>query len=471
MRLLVAGLVAVAAGTGCRCSSDDPGPRVAPAAVAPPPPCVRGSVQLTFAPQTAERDPAQAPLDPDIELPFASEPGMALALGAQFFATGLRHESRGAMALLGRIGTDTAPPRLFELARVRGDVLPPRLASDGTDLWVVLQERTPGGRELRVARLANAELEAPPTWRPGPEQGSAESSGFDIAAQGGSALLVYDDWAAADNHGQIFAAVVTPDGAPGSRLEAHPLSPPQMDAEAPRIAARPGGYWLAWLVNATNAGSGRVYDPGGEVKAATAPSSAYGARWLSIVALDRSGKVVGEVRRLTGRQERVVGYDLTLGGAGSAWLTWRQDAPTPGSSGGRIYVAEARPDGSKEVLLVREDDVGAGEPTWLSAGPESPPWLSFPDARDRTLLLRASALERLGAPLRPGAELEGAGALAAVGDRVLFAVPRGRAIELAPARCSLPLSSSGAWDGGLSAGAGNASAPPLDAGARSRASE
>jgi hypothetical protein len=405
------------------------------------------------------------PLDPDVELPFASEPGMALALGADFFATGLRHESRGAMALIGRIGADGAPPRLVELGRVRGDVLPPRLASDGADLWVVLQESTPGGRELRVARLVGADLETAPSWRPGPAQGTAESSGFDIAARGGSALLVYDGWAAAENHGQIFVAAITADtAAPGSRLEGHPVSAPLVDAEAPRITARPGGYWLAWLVNGTSSGSGRVYDPGDEVKAGAAASSAYGARWLSVVALDTSGKVVGEVRRLTGRQERVVGYDLTLGPSGNAWLSWRQDAPTPGSSGGRIFVAEARPDGSKDVTMVREDDVGAGEPTWLFAGPDTPPWLSFPDARDRTLLLRASGLDRLGSPLRPGAELEGAGPLAAVGDRVLFAVPRGRAIELSPASCSQPLSASGAWDGGL--GSAGPSAAPFDAGAR-----
>jgi hypothetical protein len=387
---------------------------------------------------------------------------MALALGSDFFATGLRHESRGAVALLGRLGAGVAPPRLVELARVRGDVLPPRLASDGADLWVVLQEGTPSGRELRVARFAGAELESPPSWQPGPFQASAESSGFDIAAQAGSALVVYDDWAAVDNHGQIFAVRVGPDApVAGARLEGRPLSPALVDAEAPRITVRAGGFWLAWLVNARSAGSGRVYDPGDEVKAGAAAGSAYGSRWLSIVALDASGKVSGEIRRLTGRQERVVGYDLTAGPSGSAWLTWRQDAPTPGSSGGRIFMAEVRADGSKDVLAVREDDVGAGEPTWLHAGPNAAPWLSFPDARDRTLLMRAFGPNRLGATLRLGPELEGAGALAAAGDRVLFAVPHGRSIELVPASCSGPLSASrGAWDGGL----GSVGVAPLDAG-------
>jgi hypothetical protein len=461
--LLVLGLIAVGGSSGCRCSSEGPAPREAPAAAIPTPPCVRGSVQLTFAPSGADGQPAQAPLDPDLELPFASEPGMALALGADFFATGLRHESRGAVALVGRLGADGSVPRLVELGRVRGDVLPPRLASDGTDLWVVLQEGTPSGRELRVSRLAGANLDVAPSWRPGPAQTSAESSAFDVAARAGSALLVYDDWAAVDNHGQIFAAVVRSEDSPEARIEGHPVSAALVDAEAPRVTVRPGGYWLAWLVNARSAGTGRVYDPGDEVKENARAGSAYGSRWLSIVALDTSGKAIGEVRRLTGRQERVVGYDLTAGPSGSAWLTWRQDAPTPGSSGGRIFTAEVRSDGSKDVLPVREDDVGAGEPTWLFAGSDAAPWLTFPDARDRTVLLRAVAPGRLGTPLHPGPELEGAGALAAAGERVLFAVPHGRAIELVPATCSVPLSAGSApWDGGL----GSPSlAPPLDAGA------
>src|SRR5688572_13275514 len=118
-------LVVVAGGvSGCRCSSEElPSPRPVAAAPAPVPPCVRGSVQLTFAPSSAESEPVQQPLDPDLELPFASEPGMALVQGGDFFATGLRHESRGAVALLGRIGGEASPPRLLELARVRGDVL------------------------------------------------------------------------------------------------------------------------------------------------------------------------------------------------------------------------------------------------------------------------------------------------------------------------------------------------------------
>ncbi|HTV21319.1 MAG TPA: hypothetical protein VMG12_21680 [Polyangiaceae bacterium] len=421
---------------GCRCSSDPAPTQVVASAPADVPDCVRQNVLLTLSPSDAQRPSTEAPLDPDVELPFATEPGMALAFAGGFYATGQRHEARGAVALLGRVGADDAPTQLIELGHLRGDVLPPRLATDGTDLWVALQEATPQGRELRVGRLVRADLNQAPVWRVGPEQSAAESNGFDIAAQPGVALLVYDDWSATGNHGRILAATVGTTGSDSARIEGRAVSLPGVDAEAPRVTARPGGFWLTWLVNGSGAGAGRVYDPGDEQNERAAAGSAYGARWLAIVALDMQGKPIGDSRRLTARQERVVGYDLTTGPTGAAWVVWRQDAPTPGASGGRIAVAEVPHDGNADIRTIRDEDVGAGEPTWLFAGNDAARWLTFPDARDRTLLMRAPALRELGAPLRLGEELQGAGALAASGDRVLFALPHGRSLELFPAACA-----------------------------------
>jgi hypothetical protein len=426
-------------GVGCRCSSE---PTEAPPGAAlegKAPDCVRQSALLSLSPSGTEREPSTNVLDPNVELPVAAEPGMAVALLGGFFATGLRHESRGAVALVGRVGADDAPSLLVEIGRVRGDVPPPRLAADGGDLWLVLQDGTPRGRELRVARIAGGDLRLAPSWRPGPEQINVESSSFDIAAQDGAALLVYDDWSANDGHGRILAAPLAAAPEPG-RIAGLPVSPLGIDAEAPRISARPGGYWLAWLVNGTSGASGRtsgrVYDPGDDVSGSGA-GAAYGPRWLQLVALDGRGKVIGEPRRLTARQGRVVGYDMTTGPSGSAWVVWRQDAPTPGASGGRIAMAEVRVEQSSIIHPLRDEDVGAGEPTWLSAAAGGARWLSFPDARDQTVLLWVQGAGVTSAPLRLGPELGGAGPLAAIGERLLFAVPRGRAIEWSPALCTV----------------------------------
>jgi hypothetical protein len=104
-------------------------------------------------------------------------------------------------------------------------------------------------------------------------------------------------------------------------------------------------------------------------------------------------------------------------------------------------MAEVRIDRSSVnpiIRSIRDDDVGAGEPTWVVPATDGPRWLSFPDARDQTVLLRVESLGKTGLPLRLGPELEGASALAAQGEQLLFAVPRGRAIELFPATCKVP---------------------------------
>src|SRR5688572_3849409 len=84
-------------GMGCRCSSEPASTAPVASAPAATPDCQRQSVLLTLAPSDAVRQPAEA-LDPSVELPFATEPGMAIAQAGGFYATGQRHESRGAVA-------------------------------------------------------------------------------------------------------------------------------------------------------------------------------------------------------------------------------------------------------------------------------------------------------------------------------------------------------------------------------------
>jgi hypothetical protein len=251
------------------------------------------------------------------------------------------------------------------------------------------------------------------------------------------------------------------------------LSGAEVDAEEPRLVPRPGGYWLSWLVATTAAARERVYDPG-ERGPSSAPATGgrggravvardegaggarlpltggtpYGARGIEIVALDAAGKPAGTVRRIRTDAARVVGYDLTTSAAGNAWLVWRQDAPSPGAPGGRVFMAEVQSDGPRASLLVREEDVGSGAPSWLGAGAPSGlgvalpvasgsagRWLTFPDQRDRTLLLPIEAPLSPPEPLSLATNLQGAAALTAAAGQLLFAWPRGRALELFTAEC------------------------------------
>jgi hypothetical protein len=196
-------------------------------------------------------------------------------------------------------------------------------------------------------------------------------------------------------------------------------------------------------------GRARTYDPGESEVAAAAGAgndnskvngNANGARGIEVLALDATGQPAGNVRRIRTDSTRVVGYDLTANAAGNAWLVWRQDASSAGASGGRVLMAEVQSDGPHEIVPVREEDVGSGEPTWLAPAPaaELPwqPWLTFPDQRDRTLLVPMDDPHPASAPLRLAADLQGAAALAAFSGRVLFAQPKGRSLELFVAACA-----------------------------------
>ncbi|HVZ33339.1 MAG TPA: hypothetical protein VG963_12995, partial [Polyangiaceae bacterium] len=209
----------------------------------------------------------------------------------------------------------------------------------------------------------------------------------------------------------------------------------------PRVAVRPGGYWIAWLVNTGSGGHARVYDPGeAETEAKGASANGTGGRAIVLLALDSAGHAVGHPRRVTSAHERVVGYDLTSDASGTAWIAWREGAASAAASGGRISAAALAPDQPPRSLVLRQDEVGSGEPSWVGESSGGGSWLTFPDQRDRSVLSsiaeRASALVA-SAPLALGQELEGATVLAGRGERVLFAAPRGRALHLAVATCAL----------------------------------
>lgn len=360
---------------------------------------------------------------------------MGLSLGDQLFATGLRREGRGTIALLARFGSEPDSLELVELARLQGDTPPPRLASDANHLIVGVQEATPSGYELRVARLEPTQLGAGFSWRSAPPQTKDESNVFDLAASNGRIVVVWDEWLADTRHGRVSGAVF----ADGSGSTAQTWSDPGVDAERPRISVRPAGYWVAWLVN-LDAGADHVDEPGVEGKAGDTLSRDGLAemRGIELVALDAEGRRIGAPVRVTGPDERVVGYDLTTSPSGSAWLVWRHDAFAPGASGGRISMAEARAEGGVDIALLEDRAVGAGEPSWLPAGDDREPWLTFPDEADQTLLFRVQRPLSLSAPLALKGDSSRAAAIGAARDRILFAAPRGGDVELFPARCDAP---------------------------------
>jgi hypothetical protein len=431
-------------GSGCRCASDAP-PRALRDAGAAEPRCRRENVLLTLAPSGSTGAPGEAELEANIELPFSVEAGASVALGSDFFVSALRHETRGAMALVARFSPGGGPGQILELQRLHGDVIAPRLAADSGDLVVALAEATSSGHDVMIGRLGAGSVDAPPVWQRALSRSNSDGGAYELGAQGGVALLVWDEWMADQKHGGVrvlalprtFAAEPSP-AAPRPKW----VSRPGVDAEAPRISPRVGGFWLAWIANTLDARTARararIYDPadetGAEAGAHKDRASAPAGRHIELVPLDGAGEPMGEVMRLGSGTQNVVGFDLASSPSGRAWVAWRQGAFAAAAPGGELFVAEVGNDGAQTLLSVRDSDVGAGEPSWVS-GTSRTAWLSFPNADDVTVLASVEEPLRLGAPWTFDRALWGAAALAASDTRVLLAAPRGRALELFSAVC------------------------------------
>jgi hypothetical protein len=433
--------LAFALAVGCRCGSGD-APRTTPAAaLRTVSRCVRGSGQLTLSPSVALPDRAW---DDVVDLPFSVEVGVGAALAGDFYVTALRSESHGSSVLLARLGKQGEESELIELARVRDDAAPARVAGRDSELVVALLESAGGGRKLKLGSVQRPALPTSVRWGAELAQGNDESSAFDLALGEASVVVTWDDWDASGKQGDIRTAAWSR-GSLGVPPRTGIASAPGHDAEAPRVVARPGGYWLAWLVNAPQAGGAKLGEratpaAGGQHE----PDESAGQdplvssqRWIELVPLDAAGAKSGEVLRVTPPGRRVLGFDLATGPDGSAWLAWREDAPSVLAPGGRVVLGVAH-DGATSEHVIEEEDVGAGVPTWLAQDVRegtSARWLAFAGRGDAARILVIERPEAPPAALPLGKGLREASALAVQGNELLFAAPSARSVVLSVATC------------------------------------
>jgi hypothetical protein len=425
-------LLACALAVGCRCS-DEPARRPVHALHSDVTVCGRGPGQLTLSPRDGSSDGEWGDVS---DLPFSVEVGVGAALGRDFYVTALRSEAQGSSELLARLGARAQESELIELGRVQGDAAPARLAARGSDLVAAVLQPAAGQRKLRLGRVRRDALPTEVRWSAELAQGNDESSAFDLALGEGRVVVAWDDWNATGEHGDIHALSLPLDALDASAQPAV-VSAAGHDAEAPRLAVRPGGYWLAWLVAATRQKAATPAARSGDTPQESAGDDPLlsGERWIELLALDAAGKAQGSVVRVTSSGRRVLGFDLTAGPDGHAWLAWREDAASVLSAGGSIVLGVVR-DGVTTEHVIDEQEVGAGVPSWLASDPAlSTRWLAFSGRGD---LARVLPIERPGetpAALVLGKSLRDATPLAVSASDILFAASRGRSIELSVATC------------------------------------
>jgi hypothetical protein len=449
--------------------TDDPAPTAsASAPVAPR--CTLARSELTVgdkasaklaSPELRPANSAGAPATDDdgpddAFAPFAAEVGRGAATPSGFVVGARYDASEGAVAFVARVSAD-GEGTLVKLGRTRGDLDPPTVAARGDDVFAALLEPGPNARTVRLARVsAKGEV----TWGMTEREGDDESLALDLAVSGQRGAIVWDD--VRRERAGVVAAVfdastLAPSGPPVR------LSAPDRDGALPRIAARPGGFWAAWIATgaapperaaAPNEGdpepaaepakrapkskSRKDASPSPEAprprkKSAGLDEERGGEllqfQWLEVQPLDESGAPLGPPRAVSSAEGRVLAFDLEPLADGGVRVAFRDDDTPSGSTGGALYVATVTLSGVSEPRLLASGD--AGIPDLLGAH------LALESLSGPPRLGTLAADGALVGELRVEPALRGRSLLAASGDHLFLARPAGKLVHLGVARCAL----------------------------------
>jgi len=327
-----------------------------------------------------------------------------------------------------RASLDLASSTVIDVGPAFGDDPPPSPRFHGTKAYVAFLTRqaTDGGprqRTLNVAPLGDREL--------GPVEATVvqqadESTAFDVAwTDDGAALAAWDEDApprpdggagipGAPDRGFVKVQALSVAGSPVAPPKDNPprrvASPDTSDAESPRLVARPGGFWLAWLAR-------RVEEDGHTIEG---PGEKRTFRWVEAVALDARGEPAGPVRRVSPTSGRAAAFELSVRGEDLVVLV--QDEAAHAEGGGSRIVRYLV---SSEVESADLVDGGVGEANAElvpSAPGQGTRWLAWGDGTERMRLTPLDA--ELVATGRTSAEpaLDGARVLASSPPDVVYAL-------------------------------------------------
>jgi hypothetical protein len=396
---------------GPRCTAASPEPFVVGEA---PPPHARSDKDAGADGGASEGGEAEEEFD---ELsPFAVELGRGTTYEGGFAVGALRDGEGGSLAMVATVGADGRGGKLVRIGRSRGDYDAPTVAGHGASVLAAMLEPNAGGRAIRVAKVTGETV----AWGPELAEGRDESLAVDIAASGTSAVVVWDDVSKDGKRSMVMLASFDTQTMRSSG-EARPVSPPKQDAEAPRLSARPGGYWLAYA--ALGGASAPKDEDTGRV------GEAINARWVEIVPLDEGGRAVSLPRAVTPKAGHALAFDLEPSEDGGVTVAWRDDDTPSGSSGGRVMSVWVRLSGLGEARLLTEEGSATGVPDLL------PGWLSLSSLSGATRIAPMTPKGEIAGELLPEPLLGNGEVLAATREGLLVARPAGKAMKLSVMRC------------------------------------
>jgi hypothetical protein len=372
----------------------------------PPPPDAASPVVAEALPRCRADGPKLAFSGADVVVGDAALSGNAIFVGVVRGDGGRRVQS------VVRAGLDLNETRIFEVGDAFGDDPPPSPRAVGATMRVAVVEREKSDagrmRVLRVVRLGDTVGPTEATIVQQPD----ESTAYDVAWSGESGLAAWDEDAPANvDAGKVGADrgfVKVQRIGDGSRPRV--ASPETTDAESPRLLARPGGFWLAWLAR----------KPEEELYGVEGPGEPRAFRWVEVVPLDARGEPAGPVRRVSPERGRAAAFELATSGSDLVVVVQDEAAHREGA-GARLvrYVLRDRLDFGDLV----DGGVGHAIVDVVESGGK-PRWLAWSDVGEHTHVAPLADGLVAGSPtLEPA--LEHARIVAAASDSVYAVVTTG----------------------------------------------
>lgn len=384
----------------------------------------------TDAPASGARTRDLGTDEPDEEdealLPFGVDLGAAIPTASGFAVAGVRGAGQAFVALL-----EERASRRVDLGVVHGDVEPPALAGAADGVVVALRSSDAAGFTIKLGRIGAAAGAVQWGYELG-KLGRAVSH-VNLAISGQSGALVFQGEEKRGAPRVSFGRFSAQDL--GQPFEVRHLEP-QHDIEAPRLAARPGGYWLTWVRS--------VPEPKDAAKAAADAGAEdpeerelleLGLQVVEVVKLDERGEALGAPLRLGEPRRQLALFDVAPLPSGGLLVASRSDSAAPGVEGGALLLREVAPDGSLKESRLDDDEIGAGVPVLLrDADQPAEPWLavSSPSDATRVGLVRGERTQLEADPLLGRAEV-----IAVSSGHFLTQRARGRAVELTALACRL----------------------------------
>jgi len=385
-------------------------------------------------------EPGRTSADADdaVELPFGVDLGGVMSAYGGFAVGALVPVGKSLEAQVVWVPAAANRGISVALGSVHGGGPAPELALNSEVLLVAIPDTDAAGKTLRLASVSAANLK--PVVHFGEELavGRDDSDAFSLASVHNQTLLVWDDFdkkAKPKGHSVIRGISFSPTtiDKPGQPFL---ISPPFLDAQAPRLVARGDAFWLVWAASEGIEKAPPRAIPSDENSATPEETHLVDAerRYLQVVLLDGAGKPLGKPLNISEPSGQVLAYDCSVDAAGALIVAFRNEA-APGVERETIEVVRVLPDGS----VRRRSLPGAWEP--------GAPDLLLDSGRKPALLQLLVGDEAGGARLsealtedvNPAFSNEPALARSRVlginQGRVLLAQPRGRALQLRSATC------------------------------------